>query len=463
MPPRRIFTLQLLASDTLAILLVFNSAAWLRGITTWPEVLVLALLAPWAMIVGAFYLIDGYKIRTDMLSVDYLSQHAIAVLLAIVGTLLLTFVIIPQHVPLQASRGVIALCPLALFPLTLWYRRLLRLRHLRTQQEHSLVFIGDAATGRAFLEECVEHRVNQPVLICLAANENPELSPPLPAGQAAPRPVESAIVEILTGRLAVEAIVLRESAQPLPEAVLTALVELHLKGIPSYTLERFHQIYWRNIPLYRLNQTWLFQEGFLIAREPAFEHLKRGWDIVLASVGLLFFSPLLLLAAMFINAEDRGPVLFRQTRIGKDRVPFTLIKLRTMQPAPAAPPAEGLYTSQRDPRITRCGRILRNTRLDEVPQLWNVLRGEMSLIGPRAEWDRLVARYEQQIPCYHFRHLVKPGITGWAQINYPYGANLHDTLRKLEYDLYYIRYFSFRLDAAIILKTIHTMLFGRGQ
>jgi lipopolysaccharide/colanic/teichoic acid biosynthesis glycosyltransferase len=109
------------------------------------------------------------------------------------------------------------------------------------------------------------------------------------------------------------------------------------------------------------------------------------------------------------------------------------------------------------------GRLLRAVRCDELPQLWNVLRGDMSLIGPRAEWIQLVERYEREIPCYHFRHLVKPGITGWAQVNYPYGANLDDTLRKLEYDLYYIRYFSFVLDASIVLKTIQIMLFGKGR
>jgi lipopolysaccharide/colanic/teichoic acid biosynthesis glycosyltransferase len=103
------------------------------------------------------------------------------------------------------------------------------------------------------------------------------------------------------------------------------------------------------------------------------------------------------------------------------------------------------------------------THLDEVPQIWNVLRGDMSLIGPRAEWDRLVEDYERQIPCYDFRHLVKPGITGWAQVNYPYGASIDDTVRKLEYDLYYIRNFSFTLDASIIIKTVQVMLFGKGR
>jgi len=129
---------------------------------------------------------------------------------------------------------------------------------------------------------------------------------------------------------------------------------------------------------------------------------------------------------------------------------------------PAAP-GDALYTQPGDKRITRFGRLLRAIRLDEFPQLWNVLRGDMSMIGPRAEWERLVSDYEKQIPCYHFRHLVRPGITGWAQVHYPYGASVDDALRKLEYDLYYIRYFSFQMDAAIVLKTIHVMLFGRGR
>jgi lipopolysaccharide/colanic/teichoic acid biosynthesis glycosyltransferase len=138
---------------------------------------------------------------------------------------------------------------------------------------------------------------------------------------------------------------------------------------------------------------------------------------------------------------------------------FAIVKLRTMR----ASGGGDTYTRAGDPRITRIGQFLRNTRLDEVPQLWNVLRGDMSLIGPRAEWVKLVDEYEKKIPCYHFRHLVKPGITGWAQVNYNYGESVEDTLRKLEYDLYYIRYFSFVLDASIVLKTVHLMLFGKGR
>jgi len=225
-------------------------------------------------------------------------------------------------------------------------------------------------------------------------------------------------------------------------------------------LELFHQVHWRKIPIYRLNHTWLFQEGFPIAREPVFERVKRASDVLLSISGLIFFSPLILLSAIAIWLDDRGPVFFTQLRIGRNKIPFRIFKLRTMR---TNQESDDKYTQPGDTRITKVGNFLRLSRLDELPQLWNVLKGEMSLIGPRAEWDELVERYGNEIPCYHFRHLVKPGITGWAQVNYPYGANMEDTIRKLEYDLYYIRHFSFLLDAAIVLKTIHIMLFGKGR
>jgi lipopolysaccharide/colanic/teichoic acid biosynthesis glycosyltransferase len=124
---------------------------------------------------------------------------------------------------------------------------------------------------------------------------------------------------------------------------------------------------------------------------------------------------------------------------------------------------EDIYTRKGDPRITRVGKVLRKLRLDELPQLWNVWNGEMSLIGPRAEWTRCAEIYEKKIPFYHFRHLVKPGITGWAQVNYPYGESEKDALEKLKYDLYYIRHYSLKLDAMIFLKTVYTILFGKGR
>jgi lipopolysaccharide/colanic/teichoic acid biosynthesis glycosyltransferase len=124
---------------------------------------------------------------------------------------------------------------------------------------------------------------------------------------------------------------------------------------------------------------------------------------------------------------------------------------------------EDIYTRKDDRRVTAVGRRLRKLRFDELPQLWNALKGDISLIGPRPEWSKCAERYEQTIPFYHFRHLVKPGITGWAQVNYPYGESDEDAVEKLKYDLYYIRHYSLKLDAMIVLKTLYTMLFGKGR
>jgi exopolysaccharide biosynthesis polyprenyl glycosylphosphotransferase len=454
----------LLALDAAAVLLTLNVARWLwlvkiQGIVRPDEHgwVIGPLLLPLALVVVGFYLIEGYKARTDMMGLDYTSEHLIALAASLLGTLLLAVLFVRAGEPLSASRGAFALGFIALMPVTLSYRRALHAAQLRGRRARTLVFVGDAASAAEFSAECARQGLAQPALHASIGDAS---GATFPGGQLTP--FDEVLRQVDEGRLEVEAIVLRESGRELPAAVSRRLTELYFHGVPTYTLELFHDVYWRKIPLYRLNQTWLFQEGFQIAREPVFERLKRLSDITLATVGLLVASPVLALAALAIWLEDRGPVFFRQTRVGKNHAPFPLFKLRTMRVSP--PGAAGpRYTEKGDVRITRVGRFLRASRLDEFPQLLNVLRGEMSMIGPRAEWDVLVRDYEAQIPCYHFRHLVKPGITGWAQVNYPYGASLDDTLRKLEYDLYYIRHFSFLIDAAIVLKTVHIMIFGKGR
>ncbi|PTX91087.1 exopolysaccharide biosynthesis polyprenyl glycosylphosphotransferase [Opitutus sp. ER46] len=453
----RITALSLIALDVLTSVVVFNLLSYARGVIEPGAFLLVPLLAPVSALLIAIYLVQGYRSRTDMLSVDYASQHAIAVLIAMVATLLLTYVVLPGDIDLQNSRAVIALSFFALMLFTLGYRRLIYLRSLGAHAGRSLVFVGDAQSFGMFQEECRKMDVHRPIICPDSALISARAAPA--SGSTNAPSLAALLEEIRRGNIEVEAIVLRESAHDLPPSLSQQLVQLYFAGVPTYTLELFHEVYWQKIPLYRLNQTWLFQEGFQIAREPVFERIKRACDIVFSFFALLVSSPVILLSALAIWIEDRGSPLFAQTRIGKNHVPFRIYKLRTMRPTAGG----ARYTAPGDSRITVVGRWLRLTRIDEFPQLWNVLRGEMSLIGPRAEWDKLVVDYERQIPCYYFRHLVRPGITGWAQVNYPYGASIEDTLRKLEYDLYYIRHFSFRLDATIVLKTIHTMLFGKGQ
>jgi exopolysaccharide biosynthesis polyprenyl glycosylphosphotransferase len=447
----------LLLLDLAMTVLVFNVVSHFRGVAD--HFLFGALLPPALALGFALYLIDGYRPRTDMLSVDYASQHTIALIAALLATLLFTYAFVTGGYALQSSRGVIALSFVGLFPLTLGYRRMFYQRSLAARGTQSFVFLGDQASCRSFREECEKMGTRQPVVYSVVSEAS--IAPFDTSDRTYLRLFDDVLADVQAGRLQVEAIIIRESNRELAPQISQQLVQLYFNGVPTYTLELFHQIQWQKIPLYRINQTWLFQEGFQIARDPVFERIKRASDILLASLGLLLASPILLGAGLLVWLGDRGPVFFKQTRIGLNHVPFQIIKLRTMRVSNGQ--GGDRYTQVGDARITPIGRLLRASRIDEFPQLWSVLRGHMSLIGPRAEWDQLVADYEREIPCYYFRHLVKPGITGWAQVNYPYGANLADTLRKLEYDLYYIRHFSFRLDASIVLKTIHVMLFGKGR
>jgi UDP-GalNAc:undecaprenyl-phosphate GalNAc-1-phosphate transferase len=168
----------------------------------------------------------------------------------------------------------------------------------------------------------------------------------------------------------------------------------------------------------------------------------------------------MLLTALAVKLESPGPVLFWQERVGAGGKTFRMVKFRSMRTDSEARGAR--FATDGDDRVTRIGRFLRRSRIDELPQYWNILKGEMSLIGPRPEQVSFVRQFEQEIPFYAYRHLVKPGITGWAQVNQGYAASVHETRGKLEHDLYYIKHFSFWLDALIVFGTIRTVLTGFG-
>jgi lipopolysaccharide/colanic/teichoic acid biosynthesis glycosyltransferase len=238
------------------------------------------------------------------------------------------------------------------------------------------------------------------------------------------------------------------------------LMDRHLLKNDVISLENFFLSEFEYVPTKLVDENWPFEYGFRITKNVVYSHGKRAIDLLLSALVLILASPVLLIAMLAVKLTSEGPIFFRQQRIGASEVPFTLFKLRTMK---IGSDTKGDYTNVDDPRITPIGNFLRKSRLDELPQLINVIKGEMSLIGPRAEWGKLVRNYEEAIPHYHLRHIVKPGITGWAQVNYPYGANLEDTINKLKYDLYYVRYFSLVMDLTIIIKTGYTMLFGRGR
>jgi sugar transferase (PEP-CTERM system associated) len=208
-----------------------------------------------------------------------------------------------------------------------------------------------------------------------------------------------------------------------------------------------------------LKPSWLvFSDGFCASR--ATREVKRMLDLALAVVGLIFAAPLMALAALAIRLESAGPILYWQERVGEHGRVFTLCKFRSMRTD-----AEGgtpVWATARDHRITRVGRFIRLTRLDELPQLWSVLRGDMSFVGPRPERPYFVERLAAAIPFYMERHVVKPGLTGWAQVKYQYGSSVEDAMEKLRYDLYYVKHMSIVFDLTIVIDTVKVILSGKG-
>jgi sugar transferase (PEP-CTERM system associated) len=203
----------------------------------------------------------------------------------------------------------------------------------------------------------------------------------------------------------------------------------------------------------------VYSEGF--HSRPFRRNSKLALDFAVSAVGLAVTAPVIALAAIAIKLDSPGPVFYRQERVGKNGVPFEIVKLRTMT-VDAEKEGTPRWATVGDVRVTRIGALLRRTRIDELPQLINVLKGEMSLVGPRPERPAFVDAFERQIPLYAIRHSVRPGLTGWAQINYRYGASLDDAKRKLEYDLFYVKNHSVVLDIAIMLQTARVVLWLQG-
>jgi sugar transferase (PEP-CTERM system associated) len=239
------------------------------------------------------------------------------------------------------------------------------------------------------------------------------------------------------------------------------LLDIRLKnGVSFDHLASVYEEYTGKIAVENLRPSWLiFSSGFRKTR--ASMAVKRVFDVSLSLVGVVVSLPVMALVALAVKATSPGPVLYRQERVGLNGHIFTVLKVRTMrQDAEAA--TGPVWSLKNDARVTPIGRFLRRTRLDEVPQLMNVLRGEMSFVGPRPERPSFVEQLTAQIPFYGQRHVVKPGLTGWAQVRYSYGASVEDAIEKLQYDLYYIKNLSFSLDLVIVLETIKTVVLRRG-
>ncbi|HEY1582791.1 MAG TPA: sugar transferase [Chthoniobacterales bacterium] len=449
--------------DVAAWFLIYGFASLSRGDAYYSSAFVFFVvdLLQITVIVTALYTIGGYDRSTETRSLVYATEHLLAIACAALVSAALIYSAASFDSSMKPSRGVVLVSFIIFLPVSLEYRRWVRSRVVRTVAERAFLVIGSGELAQRFYQAYMESPNRQQLEF---VDVDPARTGVRIAGPGTPLVEGEVEAKLRRSGSHYSGVILADRVDRIPPELLERLVRTQFQRSRVYTLESFYETHWRYVPLGAIDPVWPLQTGFQLARNSPYHYLKRLCDLLLSAGLLVICSPLFVLLVILVWLGSGRPILYSQTRIGRAGRPFTLYKLRTMRTRTEAD-ADGadIYTRKGDPRITPIGRWLRKLRLDELPQLWNVFAGEMSLIGPRAEWTKCAERYEKQIPFYHFRHLVKPGITGWAQVNYPYGESDDDAIEKLKFDLYYIRRYSLKLDAMIALKTVHVMLFSRGQ
>ena len=256
-------------------------------------------------------------------------------------------------------------------------------------------------------------------------------------------------------------ILIDDAIVDMPQVIIDDLIEARFGGIEVYRFGDFCERYLQKVPPEMVRSSWFaYSEGFSLVSGKFYRHVKRTFDVLFSFLLLLLTFPLLLLVSLAIKLDSSGPVIYSQIRKGLHGQPYKIYKFRSMYTDSEEQGAKWAVVG--DKRITRVGRILRKLRIDEIPQLWNIFTGDMSLIGPRPERPQFDELLLKEIPYYHFRYLVKPGVTGWSQVKFGYGNTVDDSANKVAYDLFYIKNHSFFLDLLIILKTIRVVLFAQG-
>jgi len=447
----------LLLLDSLVLVGFWVACVELRGGAadfvhlTWLDILLVV-----AACAFTFGVIGGYQYEKDMRTLEYASEHLLAMMVGSCVSAFLTYAVSGYSDLLKPSRSALLVAFVLFTPTSLLYRRVLSQWNSENAAGRFFCVLGADKMALALWKDCQKSRFGYRLRFFTLDEHGFGLKP-----DADLPPIESDFAETLhrDGNRC-EGVIIAMPDSELDMRAENILIKVHFHQVPVYPLESFYEKYLEKVPLSRLQVSWILNNGFNAAGYQTFDNFKYAADIAFSILVLILISPLLVLVAFAIRLEGGGPVIFRQTRVGKFGRRFTLYKFRTMR---AAKSSDDIYTRKNDPRITRIGYWLRLTRFDEMLQFWNVIQGEMSVIGPRAEWEKPVEMYEHEIPFYHLRHTVKPGITGWAQVNQGYGASLEDACEKLQYDLFYVKNYSLRMDLAIVLKTVYTMFSAAGR
>jgi len=401
---------------------------------------------------AVLYIFDLYNVRRIHLSMNMVMRTAIAVGVSGV-TLALLFYSLPQW---QFGRGVFLIQMASSWVLFVIWRYAFSLFFLEGADQEPVLIIGAGKSGRdlfqllnvgyspykviGFLDDDAKKKDHDTKL--------PKILGPVSQLQT--------IAELKDVHLVVLAITRNRSP-----VLIRNILAARLNGIEVLDAPSLYEGLTGSIPVNHIHDGWLlFADGFNLISKKYIRQIKRLSDFWASILLLILAAPLMLLIAVTIKLESRGPVIFKQDRVGFNGIIFKIFKFRSM--VLEAEKEGAVWALEKDPRVTHVGHVIRRLRLDELPQLLNVIRGEMSLIGPRPERPEFVNLLEKKIPYYSVRHHVRPGITGWAQVSYRYGASMEDALRKLEYDLFYIKNMSLFLDMSIVLKTIGVVIFGQG-
>lgn len=458
---RHVYPASLLVFDILLIAAIFIIGNYIRydeDILTTVSRRVL-LVIEMTSILGVA-LVGGYNYRTNTKTFRFISEHIIVSTVVFVAVFFLIYSVVSYGFNLKSARFVVAV-PLIAFPvLSIVYRYILGKTKLKYQRGNAFCIIGKGWAAQDLYQRIQRENSSHEVIVVdpFDSDVGEHLIEDDPESPVLESIEKMNFQSSMHGRY-VENYVLTYSPDQMPYNLVKRLAVAQFNGNNVCSYDAYLTNYLKMVSPREVNMSWALKGGFT-THNNTYERIKRALDITFGLIGIVVFWPLMLVTALLVKLTSRGPAIFMQERVGHREVPFTLYKFRTMK----VRSEEGsMYTEKNDSRLTPIGKFLRKTRIDELPQFWNILKGDVSLVGPRAEWSELVKGYEAKFPYYHFRHAVKPGITGWAQVNYSYGASDHDTLEKLYYDLYYVQKQGLMLDANIIIKTIYTVVFGRGQ
>ncbi len=434
-------------------------AAFMIRFEAWPHsrpdgnlILLKAILI--ALIFQLFlYLKEVYDFSKIRAANEFVLRLGEALLMAS-GLLWILYYMFPQ---IEVGRGVFAINLILTSAFLVSWHTLLRF-YVGSRTPHSkMLVLGTGRLARTLVQEVL----NRPELgfqVQGFVDDDPALlgvSIVNPKVIGLPADLPNIVSERKVDRIVVE---LQDRRGRLPS---DELLRFKTKGIGIEDATSFYERVTGKIAIENLKPSWLiFNTGFCVSKRQLVQ--KQIAEFIMSLVLLAVLSPVILLAMILIKLDSRGPIFLRQERVGQDGRRFTLWKFRSMREDAESATGPVWATGKNDERITRVGKILRRTRLDEVPQLFSVLRGEMSLVGPRPERPAFVKDLSTNIPFYQLRHCVKPGVTGWAQINYGYANTVENTIEKLQYDLFYIKNMSLQLDSLIVLETVKTVLCMRG-